>query len=349
MMRHPAPPPLEAPPADQVSASFLVFAVLAVVALAASGLVAAPAVSAVDGAALDLLERAQEAAKSQSFAGTVVVEWQDGGQTRTAEVQVSSAGGVMRFGDEVVGSGPRRLVHGPDGWLTLWNRDVAALGPSPTSKYTLSVSAGPPVAGRPTQLVEARLGAAGRLRERLYTDQASGLVLRREVFDAGGRRSRVVGFTSIAPTVAVMAPAPHAPTKAANHEPPPAENVYPPYHAPKRLGAGYRLVGAYQKERNLLQFFYSDGLHGLSLFEQRGRLTMAAMPAGGRRVEVGAHTVRSYSTSVGEVMVWEGDGVVYTVVSDAPDAATVVADLPHAKPKRLQRVAEVVVALFRWR
>jgi hypothetical protein len=50
--------------------------------------------------------------------------------------------------------------------------------------------------------------------------------------------------------------------------------------------------------------------------------------------------------------VWEGDGVVYTLVSDAPwpDFAAAVGDLPHARrPGRLRRVAEVVVSLFRWR
>jgi sigma-E factor negative regulatory protein RseB len=317
--------------------------------LAASGLVAGSAVMAADGAAVDLLERARVAAQSESFLGTVVVEWQDGRQARTAEVKVSSVRGVMRLGDGVVGSGPRRFVHGPDGWLTLWNHDVAALGPSPTSKYAFSVVPGPAVAGHATQLVEVRLGPGGPLQERLYMEQDSGLILRREILDARGRPQRAIGFTSINPILAVDASSP-APGKSANQEPVPAGTVQAPYNAPKRLGAGFRLVGAYQKERNLLHFFYSDGLHGLSVFEQRGRLTARAMPAGGRRVEIGGHTVRSWSTSVGDVTVWEGDGVVYTVVSDAPDATTAVEDLPHAdRPKRLRRVAEVVVSLFRWR
>jgi negative regulator of sigma E activity len=317
-------------------------------ALTASGL--SPAAMAADGAAVDLLERARAAAQSESFVGIVAVEWQDGRQARTAQVKVSSARGVMRFGDGVVGSGPRRLVHGPDGWLTLWSHDVVALGPSPTAKYAFSVVSGPAVAGHATQLVEVRLGAGGRLGERLYLDQDSGLFLRREILDARGRPSRAVGITSIDPTVALDTSSPSAPSKSANQEPAPAGTVEAPYDAPKRLGAGYRLVGAYQKEPNLLHFFYSDGLHGLSVFEQRGRLTAGAMPAGGRRVELGGHSVRSWSTSVGEVMVWEGDGVVYTVVSDAPDLATAVEDLPHAdRPKRLRRVADVVVSLFRWR
>jgi hypothetical protein len=334
---------------DPNSFRFVVFAVLAAGSLGVFGVIAVPAVRAVDGAPLDLLERAQEAAQTESFVGMVAIDWQDGRRTRTARVPVTSARGVMRFGDEVVGAGPRRLVHGRQGWLTLWNHDVAALGPSPTSKYAFSVAPGPAVAGRPTQLIEVRLGPGGRLGERLYVDQRSGLFLRREIFDARGRAGRVVGFTSITPMAAAEDP-PSPPDKAPNQEPTPVGTVQAPYDAPKWLGAGYRLVGAYQKERNLLHFFYSDGLHGLSVFEQRGRLSSRAMPAGGRRMEVGGHTVRSYSTSVGEIMVWEGDGVVYTVVSDAADAATVVEDLPHTERSgRLRQVAEVVVSLFRWR
>ena len=58
------------------------------------------------------------------------------------------------------------------------------------------------------------------------------------------------------------------------------------------------------------------------------------------------------SSSVGEAVVWESDGMVYTAVTDAPwiDLAGAVRDLPHADPPgRLRRVAQAVVSLFRWR
>ena len=62
--------------------------------------------------------------------------------------------------------------------------------------------------------------------------------------------------------------------------------------------------------------------------------------------------MRAYSASVGEAVVWESDGVVYTAVTDAPwgDLAAAVRDLPHADPPgRLRRVAQAVVSIFRWR
>lgn len=323
-------------------------AVAALAWLVASGLAAVPTVLAGDTAAADLLDRAREAAASETYTGWLRVEWRDGPRARRAEVAVRSAGGVMRLGDDVVGTGPRRLVRGEDGWLTLWSHDVIALGPSPAAKYAMSVAPGPVVAARATDMVEVRLRGAERPRERLYVDRESGLLLRWELLDSRERPYRSVGFVSISPT-ATTAP---APARSVRREPGPAEHVDPPYEAPDRLGSGYRLVGAYDKPGDLIHLFYSDGLHALSVFEQRGRLKTASLPAGAKRMELAGHAVRAYSTSVGETVVWEGDGVVYTVVSDAPwaDVAAAVDDLPHSeRPKRLRRVAETVVSLFRWR
>ena len=302
-----------------------------------------------EGPAVALLERAREAAATETFAGMVVVEWHDGRRSRRSEVPVQSAAGVFRFGDEVVGSGARRLVRGPDGWLTLWRHDVVALGPSPAEKYDMSVAPGPAVAGRATEMVEVRMAAGTAPVERLYVDGDSGLILRRELLDARGQPYRSLRFVSLSAGVPASLV---APTRSSAEEPVEAGRVSAPYRAPATLGNGYRLVGSYEKPHHVIHLFYSDGLHGLSVFEQRGHLSAAAMPAGGRRVELDGRTVRTWSTPAGETVVWESDGVVYTVVSDASrvDVAAAVGKLPHSeRPKRLRRVAEVVVSLFRWR
>jgi len=302
-----------------------------------------------EGAAVALLERAREAAAMETFAGLVVVEWHDGRRSRRSEVPVQSAAGVFRFGDEVVGSGARRLVRGPDGWLTLWRHDVVALGPSPAAKYDLSVAPGPVVAGRATEVVEVRVASGTAAVERLYVDGDSGLILGRELLDARGRPYRSLRFVSLS----AGAPAALAtPARSEVEAPVEAGRVNAPYRAPATLGNGYRLVGTYEKPHHVLHLFYSDGLHGLSVFEQRGHLSASAMPAGGRRVELDGRSVRTWSTPAGETVVWESDGVVYTVVSDASraDVAAAVGDLPHSqRAKRVRRVAEVVVSLFRWR
>ena len=307
---------------------------------------------------VDLLDRAREAAQTESFDGVVSVEWYDGQQHHAAQVPVQSAGGVLRFGDEVVGAGARRMIHGTDGWLSLWGHDVTTLNPSPTAKYRLTVEPGPAVATRPTDVISVSLVDAAQPRERLYVDRGSGLLMRRELLDAHGNPYRSVAFTTINAAGAVMAAAAAASTPRAkrSQDPSPARHLKAPYKLRSRIGTGYRWLGAY-KSSGVVQQYFSDGLHGLSVFEQRGHLKatetdLAGETGSGRRVEISGRTMRAYSASVGEAVVWESDGVVYTAVTDAPwgDLAGAVRDLPHGDPSgRLRRVAQAVVSMFRWR
>jgi hypothetical protein len=322
-----------------------------------------PSAGGPETGAVELLDRAREAAETQSFDGLVTVEWRDGPAEHSAQVPVHSGGGVLRFGDEVVGAGARRMIHSTDGWLSLWGHEVATLGPPPTAKYRLAVQPGPDVAGRLTDMVLVQLVGADRLRERLYVDRQSGLLLRRELLDSRGDPFRSVAFATITSGNegsggAVAATANLAgviPTH--SREPSPARHLAAPYKLKSRIGTGYRLVGAYKAKGNVVQQFFSDGLHGLSVFEQRGHLGaaetgLAGESGAGRKVEISGHTMRAYYASVGEAVVWESDDMVYTAVTDAPwmDLAGAVRDLPHADPPgRLRRVAQAVVSLFRWR
>ncbi len=339
---------------------------LAACSLMAAVMPAAPAgslpgralVAANEMVAVELLERAREAAETQPFDGMVTVKWRDDQELHSEEVPVRSSGGVLRFGDEVVGSGAHRMVqHGNDGWLTLWAHDVATLGPSPGAKYELTVQPGPEVASRPTDVVAVQLAGSNRLSERLYVDRHSGLLLGRELLDFRGVPYRTVAFTTIeTPATAMEIAMAGTPRAARSEVPSPAHDLKAPWKLKSRIGTGYRLVGKY-RANGVVQQFYSDGLHGLSVFEQRGHLQRAKTdPAGergrGREVEIAGHTMRAYTASVGEAVVWESDGVVYTAVTDAPwsDLATAVEDLPHADPPgRLRRVAQTVVSIFRWR
>jgi hypothetical protein len=311
-----------------------------------------------DAGAVELIERAREAAQTQSFDGTVTVEWRDGPQHHSEQVPFHSAGGVMRFGDEVVGTGARRMVHGTDGWLSLWGHDVATLGPSPTAKYHLAVEPGTDVAARPTDMVVVQVIGANHPRERLYIDRQTGLLLRRELLDSHGVSYRSVAFSAISSVSGTVeaAAADSTPRAKRSQESAPARHLTAPYRLKARIGPGYRRVGAY-KAGGVVQQFFSDGLHGLSVFEQPGHLKgaetdLAGETGSGRRVEISGRTMRAYSASVGEAVVWESDGVVYTAVTDAPwtDLAAAVRDLPHADPPgRLRRVAQAVVSVFRWR
>jgi sigma-E factor negative regulatory protein RseB len=73
---------------------------------------------------------------------------------------------------------------------------------------------------------------------------------------------------------------------------------------------------------------YSDGLSVVSVFMQRGELS-SALP-GWRRTDVSGVAV--YSSEPDErSLAWSAQGVVYTVIADAPQETVdgVVAALPH--------------------
>ena len=87
-----------------------------------------------------------------------------------------------------------------------------------------------------------------------------------------------------------------------------------------------------------MQLVYSDGLTTVSVFEQRGRLTM--VPPGSQwDATVGAHVRRGASG----VATWQSGDIVFTVVTDgsAGVLADAVASLPHdgaAMPTTLGRI-----------
>ena len=84
-------------------------------------------------------------------------------------------------------------LHGAD--PSLVGRGAVALL---TRYYSLRMGTADRVAGRETDVVEAvRPGADGRVVARFWLDRESGVVLRREVYDAAGRAVRVSAFTDV--------------------------------------------------------------------------------------------------------------------------------------------------------
>lgn len=121
---------------------------------------------------------------------------------------------------------------------------------------------------------------------------------------------------------------------------------------PAELPGGFRLVDARQTpvaggngpEPTAVHLTYSDGLSAMSVFVQTGRLPsagpsgMAAQTWGGTQVYLAAGwPVRA---------VWQGDGRVFTVVSDAPveQVSAAAGALPGIRttPGALERVAIVM-------
>ena len=331
----------------------------ALAALAPFVLTSEPAAPAQTGPGAQLLDDARRAEQEQDFSGVLEVSWSDASGEHRSDVPVRSAGGVLALGDrpQVVVEGARRFVQGPNGWLAVWSRETQPDVPSASAKWQLVVRDGPTVAGRPTREVDATDRHDGRVRERLYLDEATSLLLRREQLDTRGRTVRAVGFTTIGEQAVGMfigslpGEAPHAPSRSTNRQPRVLREVAAPFRAPRDAGDRFRLVGRYDEDHHTLHLFYSDGLFSVSVFEQKGELDPTGLPAGAKPRTVAGRDVRQYRTPGGVVQVWEAADVVYTTVSDAPvdQLDDVVVDVsPPRSTDPLTRVTNFVLGPFSW-
>ena len=301
-----------------------------------------------------LVDAAERAVREYAFSGVVAVEWYESGRKKTERVPVHDDDGMLQLGTttRVMTDGERTLVRESDGWTVLWGGHVATgQRPSPEAKYDLNVTGRVLVAGREATVVEAREERTGALRERLYFDDATNLMLRREQIGSGGRVDRAVGFVTLtAPTTIATrrAASPH-PTHVA--QPKPVTEVGSAYRAPRTVGRGYHLVDAYEQPGGGVQLYYSDGLFTMSVFEQRGPLDESALPRGGRDETIGGRRVRVYETPGVDTIVWGANDVAYSCVTDAPrpDLVAALDALPAARGRgALGSLAHFVLAPFSW-
>ena len=99
---------------------------------------------------------------------------------------------------------------------------------------------------------------------------------------------------------------------------------------------------------NVLDLGYSDGLSVVSVFEQRGNL--AAKLAGWQQVNVDGHVIYVAGPDQ-RSLTWSGQGMVYTVMADAPaqTVAEVIGALPHdAPPGFWKRMSRGFVRIASW-
>jgi hypothetical protein len=336
------------------AAAVLVVAATAAPSPARSDPVRERSVPATYGQAEDPLEQARRVAHQVPFSGTVEVSWRAGGQVHSDQFEVRGGGGsVMVDGraDPVLEMPERRLARGHgDDWALLWSPAFgpATAVPDVDIKYDVVGSAeGPPVAGRTTDVVEIRDG--GRVRVRLYSDQETGLLLRREQFDEAGQPERTVEFREL--SLDESTPAPQVPPRATAQLARQAPSLRPATasSAPAMLGEGYVRLGVYRRGP-VVHVHYSDGLFELSVFEQSGRLDDDDLPGAGQTISVGQAEARLYSWAGGHLLVWEAGPVVRTAVSDAPAGQLISAarDLPKSgsgRPSLLDKLRQAASTL----
>ncbi|MDQ1375603.1 MAG: hypothetical protein QOJ09_2941 [Actinomycetota bacterium] len=268
------------------------------------------------------LDGARDAMRTASFTGKVRISWVDDAGSHQTTVTIKASGGVVEVDGPtpVVAGTAGRLVHTGDGWSLLWpGQLLPARVPSVGHKYTVRPAPDGDVAGRPVETLE--LVSNRVVRERLALDKATRLVLRREQLDDAGRPVRSMAFT----TIELSPPQMHqAPGATRTDVPRRLTSVPAPYRAPSRLDGGYQRVGVYRRGE-VLHAVYGDGVYGLSVFEQPGRLDWNKLPSSGRWTSLAGHRARTYVWPGGQVVTWQAGGSAYTVVGDGPAAEVLAA------------------------
>lgn len=324
-----------------MSAAALLVRRRVVAALAGAGLVvtAVPALAASprtadEDAALELLVDAASAGRTLSYAGTQYVATWGPSASSTTLVELEHApgrGATVRHTGEGDAPEPVLLSSAP------MNQTLVEVL---RDRYQLRVVGEGTCTGRAAQVVEAtRPGATGSasVAGRFWVDRETGLLLRREVFDADGRRLRSSAFLDLAVTAPQAAAAPAA--RAASRATGDAVSASglrrlrdAGWHVPDDLPRGFTRFDTRLRDHGgaqVLHAAYSDGLSTTSLFSQPGELGSTG-PEGFAPVSVEGSPVW-VSRDVPQRVVWAGGGRVWTLVSDAPVDAVreAVTVLPH--------------------
>ncbi len=300
--------------------------------------------------AIRLVRGTRDAAAALDFTGVATITWATPAGKRSARVRVSDVGGVVSVtaadGNTVVDEGRRTYLRDHLGWTGLIVEPSARELPEPDRRWALSTGGTRTVAGRPATLVVA-LRSGGDPAQRLAVDDATGLLLAREVLGPNGRVERSLRFSSIdvgeRDTHAVSPPA-DLHTKSAEK----LTSVPDGYRAPG-APAGFELVTR-SRHPDGVSLFYSDGVFTASVFEQQGDLDWGALPGGGNDTQLADTRTRTYHEASGDVAVWERNGLVYTCVTDAPSDvfAHMVGALASDARSTPEAVVDFVLGPFGW-
>ncbi len=315
--------------------------------VAAVALVAGLATPAHAGGGPAPLEQARHAAEHTVFEGVLEVRWRDGDETRSERLRVEAAGGSLIVrGANLVMARPehgRLLAHGGGGWEEMWLPSLApSARPDGTAKYrTTAPVPGPPVAGRPTKVVEVH--TAGTLLERVYLDTETNLLLERDQYDRQGAVVRRLAFESLT----IGSPAePLSPPRSPAQHAPDAGLAGPPALAGGGSGQpGRRLPadGDLQERLRAPGALQRRALRPVPVRAAGPCCVDRTCPDKGERVSVRGATGWRYPWPGGQLVVWSAGGRVFTAVSDAPadQVLTAVRSLPKVPGGELSLLGKI--------
>jgi hypothetical protein len=292
-------------------------------------------------AGLRLMAAAAAACRTVPFRGVQRDSWRGDAGATTSLVQVWHQAGQPVLARYPAGSsGPGEgaaggdLLPGQADVLTITAPLLALMG----RNYRITYAGAGTAAGRAAAIVAVRR-PDGALAARYWLDRATGLPLRRELFD---RRARI--FSQDAFVQLRLGPPGAVPSALAR---PWAGQLDAARRAalrargwplPSATAGGLSLFAATQassggagRAGGVIELSYSDGLSVVSVFVQRGELP--ARMAGWRPVTAGGREVYALGPD-GQTLAWSAGGYVVTVIADAPagTADRAVSGVPAAAP-----------------
>ena len=308
-----------------------------------------PADSALMHRGLLLMTAAVRACRTVPYRGVQIVAWSspEGSSSYLLDVWHRPGGPELAQDDDDADDSGQARPSGAAGGTV----GVLSISPGMLDllrlNYVIEYAGAGSSSDRPAEIVAVRR-RDGTLAARYWLDQATGLPLRREMFDETGRRVSEGAFIDLEIGDHDIGPTPVSQGRAWSNYLPSAKlaaNTRPPaarlatLHAagwpvPSRLGGNMILSGVTRtvtRSGLVLDARYSDGLSVVSVFMQRGELPRS-LP-GWHQADVDG--TRVLATQVGDLdeqgLAWSAHGVVYTVIADAPPSAVamIVVQLPH--------------------
>jgi hypothetical protein len=296
----------------------------------------------------EVMTRAIEASRASAFQGKLaIIRFGDDGPT-FAEVDIAQGvDGGMRVGRAetwMLGRSGESVFYrsGAGNLLNFGNVERLVFDlETLLDKYAVSRGETRDLRTGPAIVLGIREHQTDHDRERLYVDEATGLVVRRDTFASDGEPRRVVAFTELdVVELSVEAPEVEEAEQRGPFRTIGADGLRildrTGWAVPDELPGGFGLRTGYATPEaggGSLHLVYTDGLYTLSVYEQPGRLDTDALDGATEVSRADLHVWR-WPGSEPERVVWSGDGLTFTAVSDAPVDTVLgaVAGLPADRP-----------------
>ena len=307
-----------------------------------------------------LLDRATQSAEKRVYTGEVLwITYEDEGphistfdvsSTGQGQIDVTDRGRYdVRLSDD--GSG---LADHERGWyVPLPAADLARAHKGLSRlerKYLVEVVGTDALLDRPATKLEIRRRSDESLVERLWVDDDSGLLLRREMYDGADTLLRMVAYLrlDLDPGTEVGDSRLQARARSGTIRRRPRVTEIDDAKRNALQSAGWTVPDALPKgfiaesaftvssdETEPLQLVFGDGLYSVSLFEQTGEPDFATLPDGAVKTDVLGFEAYTWPGAVPPRYVWESSGKTFSLVGDAPpaDIAEIAASLPQ--PERV--------------